>query len=153
VAGVRTIRNPVLAALEVMREGRCVLLAADGAERLARERGLAIVEPSYFSTPQRLIAVASRACQGPRSRVDDDASAPPSESQRSGTVGAVARDATVIRRGNLHRGLTNKVPARIGDTPIVAAGRLRQRCDLRGVVLGHRRALHPFMRGPRHPRA
>ena len=45
VAGVRTIRNPVLAALEVMREGRCVLLGADGAERLARERGLAIVDP------------------------------------------------------------------------------------------------------------
>src|ERR1700676_1181223 len=54
VAGVRTIRNPILAAVEVMRDGRCVMLGADGAERLARERGLEIVDPSYFSPPQRL---------------------------------------------------------------------------------------------------
>jgi hypothetical protein len=68
VAGVRTIRNPVLAALEVMREGRCVLLAADGAERLARERwsrDRRAVVLLYAAAPD---AVASRACQGPRSR-------------------------------------------------------------------------------------
>ena len=55
--------------------------------------------------------------------VDDDAPDPPSDSQRSGTVGAVARD----RNGHLAAatstgGLTNRVPSRIGDTPIVGAG-------------------------------
>src|SRR5215472_16029109 len=49
VASVRTIRNPILAAREVMRDGRSVLLGGDGAEAFARERGLAIVDPSYFS--------------------------------------------------------------------------------------------------------
>jgi L-asparaginase / beta-aspartyl-peptidase len=51
VAGVRTIRNPILAALEVMRDGRSVILGGDGAERFARERGLRMVDPSYFATP------------------------------------------------------------------------------------------------------
>lgn len=111
VAGVRTIRNPVLAALEVMRQGRSVLLGAEGAERLARSRGLAIVEPSYFSTPQRLAQL--RAAQAlDRERAVD-----------FGTVGAVARD----RHGHLASatstgGLTNKQPSRIADSPIVGAG-------------------------------
>jgi len=123
VAGVRTIRNPVLAALEVMREGRCVLLGADGAERLAREGGLAIVEPSYFSTPPRLIQWRATQVHDRNRAVDDGAAELPSDGPRSGTVGAVARD----RDGHLAAatstgGLTNKVPSRIGDTPIVGAG-------------------------------
>lgn len=111
VAGVRTIRNPVLAALEVMRQGRCVLLGAEGAERLACERGLEIVEPSYFSTPQRLAQLRTAQARD-RSRAVD-----------FGTVGAVALD----RHGHLAAatstgGLTNKLPGRIADTPIVGAG-------------------------------
>ena len=71
VAGVRTIRNPVLAALEVMRQARRVLLGADGAERLARERGLEIVEPSYFSTPQRLAQLRAAQAHDRDQAVDD----------------------------------------------------------------------------------
>ena len=125
VAGVRTIRNPILAALEVMRDGRCVMLGADGAERLARERGLEMVDPSYFSTPQRLAQLrAVQATSGDRAVLDHDgAAAIDDNSQRSGTVGAVARD----REGHLAAatstgGLTNKLPGRISDTPIVGAG-------------------------------
>lgn len=125
VAGVRTVRNPVLAALEVMREGRCVMLGADGAERLARERGLEIVDPSYFSTPERLAQLrAVQAKVGDQSVMDHEAaSAAEDNSAHSGTVGAVARD----RRGHLAAatstgGLTNKLPGRIADTPIVGAG-------------------------------
>ena len=124
VAGARTIRNPVLAAREVMRQGRCVLLGADGAERLARERGLALVEPSYFSTPQRLAQLRSAQARDRDQAVDDGGtgSAPP-DSPRSGTVGAVARD----QQGHLAAatstgGLANKLPGRIADSPIVGAG-------------------------------
>jgi beta-aspartyl-peptidase (threonine type) len=125
VAGVRTIRNPILAAVEVMRDERCVMLGADGAERLARERGLETVDPSYFSTPQRLAQLrAVRAKAGNRAVLDHDgATAVKDNSQRFGTVGAVARD----RQGHLAAatstgGLTNKMPGRISDTPIVGAG-------------------------------
>jgi len=125
VAGVRTIRNPILAALEVMRDGRSVLLGDDGAEQFAREHRLNVVEPSYFSTPHRLAQLrAVQAKAGKQAVVDHDAAtAAQDDSQRVGTVGAVARD----RQGHLAAatstgGLTNKMPGRISDSSIVGAG-------------------------------
>ena len=50
-------------------------------------------------------------------------------------------------------GLTNKVPCAHRRYADRGRGRLRQRCNVRGVVHGHRRALHPFVRSPRCPRA
>jgi beta-aspartyl-peptidase (threonine type) len=125
VSCVRTIRNPILAALEVMRDGRSVMLGTEGAEAFARERGLAMVEPSYFATPHRLAQLrAVQAAAGDRAVVDHDAAAAmKSDSTRFGTVGAVACD----RDGHLAAatstgGLTNKMPGRISDTSIVGAG-------------------------------
>jgi len=125
VAGVRTIRNPILAALEVMRDGRSVILGADSAELFAREHGLAMVDPSYFSTPQRLAQLRAAQAKGRDAAVvdHDGAAAVDRDSQRSGTVGAVARD----HEGHLAAatstgGLTNKMPGRISDSPIVGAG-------------------------------
>jgi beta-aspartyl-peptidase (threonine type) len=125
VCGVRTIRNPILAAREVMRDGRSVLLGNDGAERFAREHGLAIVESSYFSTPHRLAQLrAVQAKARDRAVVDHDAAAATEDnSQRFGTVGAVARD----RQGHLAAatstgGLTNKMPGRISDSSQIGAG-------------------------------
>ena len=43
VAAVRRIRNPIVAAREVMEHGRHVLLAGAGAERFARRQRLAMV--------------------------------------------------------------------------------------------------------------
>jgi len=125
VAIVRTIRNPILAALEVMRDGKSVMLGGDEAERFAREHGLQMVEPSYFATPHRLAQLhAVRAAAGDRAVVDHDAAAAlRDDSQSLGTVGAVARD----RHGHLATatstgGLTNKMPGRISDSSIVGAG-------------------------------
>jgi beta-aspartyl-peptidase (threonine type) len=125
VAGVRVIRNPILAALEVMRDGRSVILGCDGAERFARDRGLQIVEPSYFATPHRLAQLrAVQAAAGDRAVVDHDAAAAmDDDAPRLGTVGAVARD----RQGHLAAatstgGLTNKMPGRLSDSSIVGAG-------------------------------
>jgi beta-aspartyl-peptidase (threonine type) len=125
VSCVRTIRNPILAAREVMRDGRSVMLGMEGAEAFARKRGLAMVEPSYFATPHRLAQLrAVQAAAGDRAVVDHDAAAAlKSDSTRFGTVGAVARD----RHGHLAAatstgGLTNKMPGRISDTSIIGAG-------------------------------
>ena len=125
VAGVRTLRNPIRAAHEVMRDGRSVLLGAEGAERWARDRGLDLVEPSYFSTPSRLAQLRAVQAQArDQAALDHDAASIVDESsQRIGTVGAVARD----RHGHLAAasstgGLTNKLPGRFADSPVVGAG-------------------------------
>lgn len=121
---MRTIRNPILAALEVMRDGRSVILGAEGAERFARERGLAIVDPSYFSTARRLAQLRAVQAQSPdRAVVDHDAAAADDDSRRFGTVGAVACD----REGHVAAatstgGLTNKMEGRLSDSSMVGAG-------------------------------
>jgi beta-aspartyl-peptidase (threonine type) len=90
-----------------------VLLAGAGAEALARECGLAIVEPSYFFTERRWQALQ---------RVKAAAGAL-SEAEKHGTVGGVALDV----HGNLAAatstgGRNNKLPGRVGDSALVGAG-------------------------------
>jgi len=103
IAGVRTIKNPILAARKVMEESKHVLLIRDGAEKFAKEHGVEIVDPSYFFTQKRYDALM--------------------KAQKHGTVGAVALD----KSGNLAAatstgGMTNKMTGRVGDTPIIGAG-------------------------------
>ena len=121
VAAVRRIRNPVLAARLVMQKTRHVLLAGDGAERLAREHGLALEGPAYFATEQRRAALKRNL------------------KYHHGTVGAVALD----RDGNLAAatstgGYTGKLPGRIGDSPIIGAGTYadNRACAVSGTGLG-----------------
>jgi beta-aspartyl-peptidase (threonine type) len=116
VAGVRQVRNPILAAHHVLLDGRFVLLGGEGADAFARQAGLAMVENSYFSTELRRGQLAAVRAFAPGAVVLDHGS-------RFGTVGAVARD----RAGHLAAatstgGMTNKLPGRIGDTPLVGAG-------------------------------
>jgi isoaspartyl peptidase/L-asparaginase-like protein (Ntn-hydrolase superfamily) len=119
IAGVSRVRNPILAAREVMERGEQVLVAGPGAERMAEAAGLAMVDPDYFSTEERRRALAEVQRLQQRTGSMDGASA----AQRHGTVGAVALD----RAGHLAAatstgGFTNKVPGRVGDTPIPGAG-------------------------------
>ena len=53
VAGVTTIRNPIRAAHAVMTQSEHVMLIGQGAEAFAAEKGLEIVDPSYFHTQFR----------------------------------------------------------------------------------------------------
>jgi isoaspartyl peptidase/L-asparaginase-like protein (Ntn-hydrolase superfamily) len=112
VAGVRRVRNPVLAARAVMDGTAHVLLVGAAADRYAGSAGLPLMPPRYFSTPER-----ARALRRARARAITSAA------DRHGTVGAVAVD----RFGNLAAatstgGYTNKMAGRIGDSPIVGAG-------------------------------
>jgi beta-aspartyl-peptidase (threonine type) len=130
VAGVRTIRNPVIAARAVMENTSHVLLSGAGAERFAALHGIDIVDPEYFHTEHRwdqLHAAQKHAAI----QLDHDGatrkSCIPTEpwqtDNKFGTVGAVALDSL----GNLAAatstgGLTNKLYGRIGDSPIIGAG-------------------------------
>jgi len=131
VAGVRTLRNPVLAARAVLDAGGPVLLIGSGAERFAAEHGCEVVAPGWFGTPERLAQLrAARAAGGVA--LDHDAesaanarahAAPLDERDKFGTVGAVARDAHGhLAAATSTGGMTNKRPGRVGDSPIVGAG-------------------------------
>ncbi len=147
VAGVRRVKNPITAARAVMEKSRHVLFAGEGADAFAAAQGLEIVPESYFATERRLKQLQEAKA---RQQIQLDhtpsplpspspspASAPgadkktqlapvealPDIDSKFGTVGAVARDA----KGNLAAatstgGLTNKMPGRIGDSPVIGAG-------------------------------
>ena len=120
VAGVSRLRNPVLAARLVMEQSPHVLLVGEGAEQFAAEHGMPWVEPSLFSTPERLAQL--QLAQG-QVVLDHDINAPLDPDRKFGTVGAVALDL----HGNLAAatstgGMTNKLPGRVGDSPLVGAG-------------------------------
>ena len=127
VAAVTTIRNPIRAARAVMTQSEHVMLIGPGAEAFAAEKGLEIVDPSYFHTQFRWDQLQKAISQERLLRDHDALPGKPDTAENSdkkrGTVGAVALDS----RGNLAAGtstggITNKRFGRVGDSPIIGAG-------------------------------
>jgi L-asparaginase / beta-aspartyl-peptidase len=116
VACTSRIRNPVSAARAVMERTPHVMLTAAGAEQFARDQGLPLVAPWYFFTPERQAALE-------RVQAAKRARASTSEKDRHGTVGAVARDAAGhLAAATSTGGYSDKMPGRVGDSPIIGAG-------------------------------
>ncbi|NYU09196.1 beta-aspartyl-peptidase [Enterobacteriaceae bacterium CCUG 67584] len=120
VAGVSHLRNPVLAARLVMEQSPHVMLVGEGAEKFAFAHGMEPVSPEIFSTPERYQQLLAARGAG-ETRLDH--AAPLDEASKMGTVGAVALD----KAGNLAAatstgGMTNKLPGRVGDSPLPGAG-------------------------------
>jgi L-asparaginase / beta-aspartyl-peptidase len=130
VASLTTVRNPITAARAVMDQSEHVMLIGQGAEKFAKEKGLEIVDPSYFRTETRYQQLQKlKEKEGEKTKLDHDSSGTSStenifvEGEKFGTVGAVALDAY----GNLAAatstgGMTNKRYGRVGDVPIIGAG-------------------------------
>lgn len=117
VAGIQTVKNPILAAYLVSVNSEHVLLSGKGAERFAEEQQLEPVSPEYFITDRRLRQLREIEKQN-HAAVD-----PFINDQKYGTVGAVALDkAGNIAAGTSTGGMTNKKYGRIGDSPIIGAG-------------------------------
>ena len=121
VASVSTIKNPIKLARYVMEKTEHVLIVGQGAEKVAIKGGLEVVDPSYFYSKEKLDRVR-------RQKTKDELS----------TVGAVAID----KDGNISAatstgGRSNKLPGRVGDTPIIGAGTWAQNnlCGVSGT--GH----------------
>lgn len=120
VAGVSHLRNPILAARLVMEKSPHVLMTGAGAEAFAVEQGMETVPAETFSTPERYQQLLEARGAG---ITQLDHAAPLDENTKMGTVGAVALD----KEGNLAAatstgGMTNKLPGRVGDSPLPGAG-------------------------------
>ncbi|MAS58666.1 MAG: beta-aspartyl-peptidase [Gammaproteobacteria bacterium] len=106
VASVSKVKNPILLAKAVMENTTHVMLVGQGAEDFAKENGIEMVDPSYFYSQKNLDRVRKL-----------------KKDNKLGTVGAVALD----KKGNLSSatstgGRSNKMPGRVGDSPILGAG-------------------------------
>jgi len=109
VAGVKHIKNPILAARAVMEKSPHVMLMGDGAEKFAEEQGIELVDSSYFFTETRWNSYLKAREKATK--------------EKFGTCGAVALD----KHGNLAAGtstggMTYKMKGRVGDSPIIGAG-------------------------------
>jgi len=123
VGNLKHIKNPIGLARFIMEKSPHVMLDCAGAEAFAKANGIELVDQKYFFTQERWdalqkIKAAEKHRTGGAGKIivitDQD---------RHGTVGAVALD----KNGDLAAatstgGTTNKLPGRIGDTPIIGAG-------------------------------
>ncbi len=114
VGALQNIKNPILAARNVMLDGRHVFMAGEGARHFAVQSGLETVDPQYFFNERRW----ERYEQTRKSRQKEQ-----SGNNVKGTVGAVALD----KKGNLAAGTSTggmhyKRAGRLGDSPVIAAG-------------------------------
>ena len=126
VAGVKTVKNPIDLAYEVMVNSDHVMLGGEGAETFAKERGIELVDPQYFYTESRYKSL-QRIREKEKTELDHDGKTafmdPFIKDSKFGTVGCAALD----KNGNLAAGtstggMTNKRWGRIGDAPIIGAG-------------------------------
>jgi beta-aspartyl-peptidase (threonine type) len=115
VAGVRTVRNPILLARLVMERTPHVLLAGAGADAFARDQAVPAVAPGSLVTP-----AARRAWE--RGAVATAVAPNPATTGKHGTVGAVAFDGARVAAATSTGGTARKHAGRIGDSPLIGCG-------------------------------
>ncbi len=146
VAGIRSIRNPIELAAEVMEHSNHVFLSGKGAVDFAIKQGLKLEPDEYFFSQFRYD-------QWKAMRDSDNYSLDHTNQQvdelmkdkKFGTVGAVACDV----QGNIAAatstgGMTNKKYGRIGDSPVIGAGTYANNLTCAISCTGHG---EPFIRG------
>ncbi|WP_190285689.1 isoaspartyl peptidase/L-asparaginase family protein [Montanilutibacter psychrotolerans] len=139
VAGVTTVRNPVVLARAVMESSAHVMLAGAGAEAFADGRPeIERVPNTWFDTEHRrrgLEKARQEEASGQASRGHGDGDGAPAY---FGTVGAVALDAQGhIAAATSTGGMTNKKWGRVGDSPVIGAGTWADaRCGVSGTGWG-----------------
>lgn len=107
VAGVTIIKNPISLARLVMEKTEHVLFAGKGADELGLKLGAPVVHNSYFHTEEQYQNWLN-------SRLPK---------QVGETVGCVAIDQYGnITAGTSTGGRQNKMPGRVGDSPLINAG-------------------------------
>jgi beta-aspartyl-peptidase (threonine type) len=138
VAAVRRVRNPITLARRVL-ESQVILLVGQGAERFAAAAGLPLCDPAELIVErerarwQELLnqenfrsqdAFGAGRDTGGRGAVTAPLPVPNvSLSHPGDTVGCVAFDrAGRLAAGTSTGGTANKLPGRVGDSPLIGAG-------------------------------
>jgi beta-aspartyl-peptidase (threonine type) len=127
VACVTVVSNPISAARAVMERTPHVLLVGPGADRFAIQQQeqyhIRIVPPDYFWSEKNWKELQDVW------RQEKDRRAQPARQgglpvprRHFGTVGAVALWDGTLAAGTSTGGLTDKLPGRVGDSPIIGAG-------------------------------
>src|ERR1700757_4533478 len=114
-AGLHRLKNPIRLARKILEECPHMMLIADGAERFAKDSGLALCKP------EDLVSEAERQAYLRCSK--DEHAAAHHRGHEQGTVGAVALD----QQGRLFAatstgGTCCKLPGRVGDSPLIGCG-------------------------------
>ena len=116
VLGVQHIKSPITAARYIMEETPRVLFSSKGAEEVAKQAGLEMVQQEYFITDEvrKKFEEQKQILRSNNKAI---------EKVMLGTVGAVALDSIGnICAANSTGGVMMKPIGRVGDTPIAGAG-------------------------------
>jgi beta-aspartyl-peptidase (threonine type) len=120
VACVERLRNPIHAARLVLDHSPHVYFVGTGAERFARQHGMALVDNTELIVPrerERLMAFQKAELEG----ATDTTFSGPLDSHD--TVGAVALDVDRnIAAGTSTGGTLSKAPGRVGDSSLIGCG-------------------------------
>jgi len=126
VACVERLKNPIRAARLVLERSPHVYFVGVGAERFARQHGMALIDNTELIVPrerERLMAFQHAELQG---AVDTTFSGPlmdDSTMASHDTVGAVALDPYGhIAAGTSTGGTLSKAPGRVGDSSLIGCG-------------------------------
>lgn len=107
VTAVSGIRNPILLARKVMEVSPHILLAGDAAFRFAEQHGIETCDPAELIVPAQ------------RGHWEKE----------HGTVGAAALDSHAhLAAAASTGGIFNKLPGRVGDTPLIGCGTYANNC-------------------------
>lgn len=126
VAGVRSVRNPIVLANEVMLHSGHVFLSGSGANEFAIQQGIKIENEDYFFNKERYeqwLEIRDSNYYQLDHKADNLKGVAPNTDHKFGTVGAAACDVHGnIAAGTSTGGMTNKRFGRIGDSPVVGSG-------------------------------
>ena len=111
VCALSPFLQPIAIARAVLDDGTVALLAGEGAARFALDKGFARATNEAMTTPNARARLEIARTKGTR------------DGWAGGTVGAVARDARGhVAAATSTGGRVNKLPGRVGDSPILGAG-------------------------------
>ncbi len=117
VAAIRNVKNPIAVADTIRSDREHVLLAGDGAGRYAYERGF-----PFYPTENLLVGRELERYRLLKHKKHIK-TRQFFESRPGDTVGAVARDCNGnIAAATSTGGTPNKLPGRVGDSPVIGAG-------------------------------
>lgn len=134
VACVERLKNPIRAARLVLDKSPHVYFVGVGAERFARQHGMALIDNTDLVIPRErerlmefqkaeLEGAADTTFSGPLANVEDDPTLASYDTASHDTVGAVALDQHGhIAAGTSTGGTLSKAPGRVGDSSLIGCG-------------------------------